>query len=223
MGILTAVWHPAIEILLPSRCVGCGTGGTYLCDGCIGRAPRAAAVGLDTAGDALDAVTAPLAFEGTARTAVHRPKYSGLRAIAPAMARPMAEALSSAITSADVVVPVPLHASRERQRGFNQALAVAPPVGEAVGLPVRGGPPRRAVARPPPVAPRGAADSRGEVRGGFGLAPGAGVAGLRIILVDDVLTTGSTPVAAASALKRGGARSVHAPAFARGRLGQDVE
>ena len=95
MGILTAVWHHAIEILLPSRCVGCGTGGTYLCDGCIGRAPRAAAVGLDAAGDALDAVTAPLAFEGTARTAVHRLKYSGLRAIAPAMARPMAEALGT--------------------------------------------------------------------------------------------------------------------------------
>ena len=215
MGAITTVWQHAIEVLLPSRCVGCGAGGTYLCDACVGRARRAAPMSLHTGTHALDSVTAPLAYEGTARTAVHRLKYSGLRAIAPSMARPMAEALSSAHAAADVVVPVPLHPGRLRQRGFNQALLLALHVGDAVGLPVRDDLLLRLVAGAPQVDAGTIDERRANVAGAFGLAPGADVAGLRVVLVDDVLTTGSTLDSAASALKRGGARSVHALAFAR--------
>ena len=215
MGAIATVWQHAIELLLPSRCVGCGAGGTYLCDACLGRARRAGPLAFDPASSAFDEVTAPLAYEGTARTAVHRLKYSGLRAIAPSMARPMAEALSSASVRADVVVPVPLHPSRLRQRGFNQALLLARPVGEAVGLPVRDDILRRLVAGTPQVDAGSIDERRANVAGAFGLAPGAEVAGLRVVLVDDVLTTGSTLDAAAATLKGGGARSVHALAFAR--------
>ncbi|MCH7607038.1 MAG: ComF family protein [Chloroflexi bacterium] len=215
MGAIATVWGHAIEVLLPSRCVGCGAGGTYLCDACLGRARRAGPMAFDPAARAFDEVTAPLAYEGTARTAVHRLKYSGLRAIAPSMARPMAEAISSSSVRADVVVPVPLHPSRLRQRGFNQALLLARPVAEAVGLPVRDDLLRRLVAGTPQVDAGSIDERRANVAGAFGLAPGASVAGLRVVLVDDVLTTGSTLDAAAGALKRGGARSVHALAFTR--------
>lgn len=217
MGAIATVWQHAIELLLPSRCVGCGAGGTYLCDACLGRARRAGPLAFDPAACAFDEVTAPLAYDGAARTAVHRLKYSGLRAIAPSMARPMAEALSSSSVRADVVVPVPLHPSRLRQRGFNQALLLARPIGEAVGLPVRDDILRRLVAGTPQVDAGSIDERRANVDGAFGLAPGASVAGLRIVLVDDVLTTGSTLDAAAGALKRGGARSVHALAFVRGQ------
>ena len=215
MGAIATVWQHAIELLLPSRCVGCGAGGTYLCDACLGRARRAGPLAFDPASSAFDEVTAPLAYEGAARTAVHRLKYAGLRAIAPSMARPMAEALSSSGVRADVVVPVPLHPSRLRQRGFNQALLLARPIAEAVGLPVRDDLLRRLVAGTPQVDAGSIDERRANVAGAFGLAPGADAAGLRVVLVDDVLTTGSTLDAAAAALKGGGARSVHALAFAR--------
>ncbi len=215
MGAIATVWQHAMELLLPSRCVGCGAGGTYLCDACLGRARRAGPLAFDPADRAFDEVTAPLVYEGTARTAVHRLKYSGLRAIAPSMARPMAEALSSPQVRADVIVPVPLHPSRLRQRGFNQALLLARPIAEAVGLPVRDDLLQRLVASTPQVDAGSIDERRANVDGAFGLAPGAEIAGLRVVLVDDVLTTGSTLEAAAGVLKRGGARSVHALAFAR--------
>ena len=215
MGAIATVWRHTLEVLLPSRCVGCGAGGTYLCDACLGRARRAAPMAFDLASSAFDEVTAPLTYEGTARTAVHRLKYSGLRAIAPSMAGPMAQALASSPVLADVVVPVPLHPSRLRQRGYNQALLLARHVAEAVGLPVRDDLLRRLVAGTPQVDARSIDERRANVAGAFGLAPGADVSGLRVVLVDDVLTTGSTLDATAGALKRGGARSVHALAFAR--------
>ena len=215
MSAIATMWQHAIELLLPSRCVGCGAGGTYLCDACLGRARRAGPLAFDPAARAFDEVTAPLAYEGAARTAVLRLKYAGLRAIAPSMARPMAEALSSSGVRADVVVPVPLHPSRLRQRGFNQALLLARPIAEAVGLPVRDDLLRRLVAGTPQVDAGSIDERRANVAGAFGLAPGADAAGLRVVLVDDVLTTGSTLDAAAAALKGGGARSVHALAFAR--------
>ena len=215
MSAIATVWQHAIELLLPSRCVGCGAGGTYLCDACLGRARRAGPLAFDPASSAFDEVTAPLAYEGAARTAVLRLKYAGLRAIAPSMARPMAEALSSSGVRADVVVPVPLHPSRLRQRGFNQALLLARPIAEAVGLPVRDDLLRRLVAGTPQVDAGSIDERRANVAGAFGLAPGADAAGLRVVLVDDVLTTGSTLDAAAGTLKRGGAWSVHALAFAR--------
>ena len=215
MGAIATAWQHAIEILLPARCVGCGTGGTYLCEACVGAARRAAPLPLDPRAHAFDEVTAPFAYERVARTAVHRPKYSGLRAIAPSMARPMAEALSLSGVRADVIVPVPLHPSRLRERGFNQALLLARHVGEAVGVPVREDVLQRLVAGTPQVDAATIDERRRNVAGAFALAPGADVAGLEVVLVDDVLTTGSTLDAAAGVLKRGGARSVRALAFAR--------
>ena len=216
MSAIATAWQRAIEVLLPARCVGCGTGGTFLCDACIGRARRAAPLPFNPRARAFDEVTAPFAYEGAARTAVHRLKYAGLRAIAPVMARPMAEALSLTGARADVIVPVPLHPSRLRERGFNQALLLARHVGEAVGLPVREDVLVRLVAGTPQVDAATIDERRRNVAGAFGLASGADLARLDVVLVDDVLTTGSTLDSAAGALKRGGARSVYAVAFARG-------
>jgi ComF family protein len=108
---------------------------------------------------------------------------------------------------ADVVVPVPLHRQRERERGYNQADLIARPLAKQLGLPYR------AVllvrTRPRPNKQILSLEERWEsVRGAFATRPGSQVDNLRVLLVDDVMTTGATLDACAKALRAAGAKSV---------------
>ena len=211
MNALSTLWRHAIDVLLPAHCVGCGLEGTYLCDGCLRAGVQAPPQG---GVFAFDEATVPFAYEGVPRTAVHQLKYARLRAIAPAMAKPMADVIAARGVRAGVVVPVPLHRQRLRQRGFNQSALLARGVGEILRIPVGESLLERPHLGVPQVEVRGREERRRNVKGAFGLAPGARVAGLDLVLVDDVLTTGSTMDSAAGVLKGAGARSVHALAFA---------
>ncbi len=116
--------------------------------------------------------------------------------------------------TADVVVPVPLHRERERERGYNQAALVSKPLARRLGLP------HRAVllvrTRPRPDKQVLSLEERWEsVRGAFATRPGSQVDKLRVLLVDDVLTTGATLDACARALRDAGAKSVAALTVAR--------
>jgi ComF family protein len=109
--------------------------------------------------------------------------------------------------AADIVVPVPLHRQRERERGYNQADLVARPLARRLGLPYR------AVllvrTRPRPDKQVLSLSERWEsVRGAFATRPGSQVDNLRVLLVDDVMTTGATLDACARALRKAGAKSV---------------
>jgi competence protein ComFC len=109
--------------------------------------------------------------------------------------------------SADVVVPVPLHRKREKERGYNQAALLSKPLARRLRLP------HRAVllmrTRPRPDKQVLSLEERWEsVRGAFATRPGSQVDNLRVLLVDDVLTTGATLDACARALREAGAKSV---------------
>ncbi|HKN76265.1 MAG TPA: ComF family protein [Candidatus Acidoferrum sp.] len=109
--------------------------------------------------------------------------------------------------AADVVVPVPLHRDRERQRGYNQARLIAKPLARKLGLP------HQAVllmrTRPRPDKQVLSLEERWEsVRGAFATRPGSQVDNKRVLLVDDVMTTGATLDACARALLESGAKSV---------------
>jgi ComF family protein len=111
------------------------------------------------------------------------------------------------ILAADLVVPVPLHRDRERERGYNQADTIAKPLAKKLGLP------HKAVllmrTRPRPDKQVLSLEERWEsVRGAFATRPGSRVDNKRVLLVDDVLTTGATLDACAKALREAGARSV---------------
>ncbi|HEX4380552.1 MAG TPA: ComF family protein [Candidatus Acidoferrum sp.] len=107
----------------------------------------------------------------------------------------------------DIVVPVPLHRVRERERGFNQAELIAREVAKRVGLPFKPVLLTRTKARPDKHILSNEERWR-IVRGAFATRPGSQVDNKRVLLVDDVMTTGATLDACAKALLEAGARSV---------------
>jgi len=109
--------------------------------------------------------------------------------------------------AADVVVPVPLHRERERERGYNQAALLSTPLAKKLRLPHKAVLLVRTRARPDKQVL--SLEERWEsVRGAFATRPGSQVDNLRVLLVDDVLTTGATLDACARALRDAGAKSV---------------
>ncbi len=163
-------------------------------------------------GFSFDVVTTAFVYTGVARTAVHRLKFRGLRALAPVMASAMAGSVRSEF-SADVVVPVPLHRSRLRERGYNQAQLLADRLGVALGLPLDTRLLSRVRQAGTQVDAGSATVRQANVRGAFEAAQRA--SGFRVLLVDDVTTTGSTLDSAAGALKEAGAAAVHCVTFAK--------
>ena len=119
--------------------------------------------------------------------------------------------------SADVVVPVPAHASRLRERGYNQAELIAKPLARSLGLPCHSYLLERS--RPRPDKLRLTVRERWRtVRGAYTMRQGVRVDKLRILLVDDVLTTGATLDACSRALRKAGAAKVAAVTVARAIL-----
>jgi predicted amidophosphoribosyltransferase len=146
---------------------------------------------------------APFGFDGPVRRAVHRLKFAGWRAVAEALAEAMARSWSVEAWPADAVTWVPLSRERRAVRGYDQARALARAVAPRIGVQADGL--LRRVGDPGPQARRGGAARREAMLGVF--AP-AGVVSGRILLVDDVLTTGATAGACADALLEGGATGV---------------
>jgi len=108
---------------------------------------------------------------------------------------------------ADVVVPVPLHRQRERERGYNQAALISKPLAKRLRLPHKALLLMRTKARPDKRILT--LEERWEsVRDAFATRPGSQVDNLRVLLIDDVLTTGATLDACARALREAGAKSV---------------
>jgi len=115
---------------------------------------------------------------------------------------------------ADIVVPVPLHRQRERERGYNQADLVAKPLARKLALPYRAVLLTRTKPRPDKHI-LSLEERWDSVRGAFATRPGSKVDNLRVLLVDDVMTTGATLDACAKALRGAGAKSVIGLTIAR--------
>ena len=150
---------------------------------------------------------------GPARNLVHALKYGGWRCAAQPMAETLARQCARVWCEVDVLVPVPLGRTRERERGHNQAAELAAALARIVRLPVAAEAlvRRRETRTQTALAPL---ERRRNVAGAFALGPRE-VRNRRVALVDDVLTTGATLGGAAQVLAAAGARSVGAVTFAR--------
>jgi ComF family protein len=204
-----------IDGLFPKRCAGCGSGPWPFCAACRVqivplRRPRCHRCGAPARREVrscrhcppepVRAARAPFLFEGPVRRAVHRLKFAGWRPVAEALGAAMAEAWD---LDADSITWVPLSRGRKATRGFDQASALAHAVGPRIGLVVE--PLLRRAAEAAPQARRRGEERRWAMSGSFAALA---VPSSRVVLVDDVLTTGATAAACAEALVRAGASEV---------------
>lgn len=160
-------------------------------------------------------VRAACRYEGAAKHCVLRLKYDAQLGLVEPMARRMLAAAGAAPTwAADAVLPVPLHAVRARERTFNHAEQLAAVVGRGLGVPALTG----TLVRTRPTTPQHRLDARSRrrnVAGAFTVRRPEWVRGRRLLLVDDVLTTGATARACARALTADGAAEIGLLTFAR--------
>jgi ComF family protein len=230
-----------VDLLFPPRCVTCHRLGAWLCSHCLDEIevihpPICYRCGLpvnstDPGGLAaaicghcqqaplqLDGLRAYAFHSGPLRQAIHQFKYEDLRALAAPLGNLMADgwaALSPPAQNIDVVVPVPLHATRHRQRGYNQAALLAREIGARLHWPVVEDILVRARATAPQVE-LSAQERQANVRDAFRCVDDS-LSGRRLLLVDDVCTTGFTLEAACAALQDAGGVLVWAYTLARAR------
>jgi ComF family protein len=213
-----------IDMLLPPTCPACATEGRAPCAKCellIGRRlaePVGAPIGLPTAMPAgIVQLEWCASFGGPARACLHALKYDGERRLAAPLGRLMARRWRAVGIDGDVLVPVPVHAARRRERGFDQAELLAQEAGRVLGLPVVAALRRAARTTAQHALGRGA--RAGNVGQAFAVDPAQrpAIVGRWPILVDDVVTTGATISACAEALYGAGARAVSGLSLARER------
>lgn len=218
-----------LDLIFPPRCIVCSHLGTWLCAECSSDLPYIAGTVCCRCGIplqqghlcarcerdplSLERIHSVFLFQGPLRVAVHRLKYRNGRAVAGPLGRLMAEWWEEQQIPVDVIVPVPLHPRRLRERGYNQATLLAQVLGRRMERPVRA----KAVERVRHTRSQmrlDAAERRSNVAGAFQCLDDR-ISGRKVLLIDDVCTTGATLDACAKALQEAGATWVQALTLAR--------
>jgi ComF family protein len=237
-GALAQAAKFALDIALPTQCVACRepVDGEGVCAECWAKLsfiakPYCTRLGIPFVYDpgpellSMEAIANPPAYrraraavryDDVARTLVHALKYHDRTDLAPTMGRWMTRAGSELLDEADVLVPVPLHWRRAWGRRYNQSGALARAIGRQSGVKVA----TEALRRVRPTEQQiglSRAQRAANVQGAFKVAPDrmADIQGRRVVLVDDVLTSGATTDACARALLRAKAAEVDVLVFAR--------
>ena len=230
-----------VDLLFPPHCVACQRLGAWLCGECLAKIetispPVCERCGLPLASSQktapgpqlcaqcrtrrqhLDRLLAYAFHSGPLRTAIHQFKYEDLQSLAGPLGNLMAEGwprLAPGGPEPDVIVPIPLHPKRQRQRGYNQATLLARELGSRLGCPID----EDTLVRTKATAPQvdlNARERQENVRDAFACRNDS-LSGKQVMLVDDVCTTGATLESAAVALQSIGARSIWAYTLARAR------
>lgn len=220
----------ALDLLFPVQCIGCGKEGDALCGVCVVELPRVTSShcpvcwypgSVDlcswcrTLPMAVDGIRAPFLYvqDSLIQKALLDLKFRNMRALAPQLGQMLADFWETNPTPGEVIVPVPSHPKRLRERGFNQAALIAKEFGERVGLPVDDKLLARVKNAPSQLRMASRDERRDNVAGNFACTGDA--ISMSILLVDDLATTGGTMSACGEALKNAGASEVWGLAVAR--------
>lgn len=220
----------ALDLLYPKWCVGCGSEGEFVCQSCRETfSPINGSVcpkcGLPQNGQMLctsctnwsaeiDGIRSPYIFNGVIRRAVHELKYRNLRAIAVTLAGLLYDYLKENPLPGDVLVPVPLHPKRLRERGYNQSGLLSKELGYLTGIPVIGDCLVREQLGQSQARTSSVFERRSNVSGVFSCRDER-LRGKRVLLIDDVATSGATLNSCAGVMKSAGAASVWGLVVAR--------
>ncbi len=218
-----------LDWLYPPNCGGCGRRGARWCSACLAMVTIVAPPICPKCGQpqtteevCSSCLASPLHFNalrswaifgGPIRNAIHQLKYKRNVALGEFFGRQLIECVRRFAWTLDVVIPVPLGIARLAERGYNQAALLARPIALGMGFSYRPNGLGR-VRETRSQVDLNVAERKANVAGAFRARP-AQVNGKRILLVDDVTTTGSTLDACAAALLEDGAVSVHALTLAR--------
>ena len=213
----------ALDLVFPRWCVGCGREGGFLCHSCSQSLPRIVQPLCPRCGKpqpngvlcphcvswqtAIQGIRSPFRFEGIIRQAIHQLKYRNLRAIALPMAGLIVDYLITNPMPGEVLVPVPLHKKRLRERGYNQSELLAWELGRLTGLPVIADSLIRQRHSLPQARTSSVAERWSNAVDAF-TCRNQTLQGKQVLLIDDVTTSGATLDACTSALKAAGASSV---------------
>lgn len=180
--------------------------GVFICDDCRETPPR------------FNYARSVMVFDGPVRDIIHQWKYRQAFWLEPRLAEWLNQAAVPALRAGNwqAIVPVPLHPLKQHERGFNQAERLARHLSQAAGLPLNTQVLRR-VKHTVSQTRLSRAERAANLRGAFVAKAGERLAGARLVLVDDVMTTGATLNAAATALRQAGAHAVCAWTLARGK------
>lgn len=229
LPLLTGIRGKALDLLFPRKCVGCGGAGSFLCVTCRASLPwtvtplcprcqrprPGGSLCADCQGQAaLDGALVAFRFEGIIRQAVYHLKYRNLRALSPPLGELLADFLRDTGIPGDVLVPVPLHPKRLRERGYNQTGLLADELSRLTGIEVGQGCLTRRTMAMSQAMTTSIAGRRENVAAAFGCIDDR-LRGRRVLLMDDVTTSGATLEAAAAALRQIGVKSVWGLALAR--------
>lgn len=216
-----SLWERALDLVFPPKCPFCQRvledPRASACPVCVPELPWLEEEGRSV--DFADGCFSPLAYRGAVPEAVRRYKFSRVRALSKPFAALMARRLDDCLEGRpDLICWAPLSGKRRRERGFDQAELLAREVGRRLSVPVR-----PVLWKLRHTVPQSGLEDmsarRANAQGAYALLPGADLTGKRVVLVDDVVTSGSTLGACAALLRRGGAERVYCLTLAQARRG----
>ena len=220
----------ALDLLFPQWCVGCGREGGLICESCrqslseiepplcprCGRPQPDGILCPDCVSwqATIKGIRSPYIFDGVMRQAIHQLKYKNLRTLAEPLSKLLGDYLTANPILAEVLVPVPLHKKRLRERGYNQSELLAQELGKLADLPVINDCLTRQSHALPQARTTSVDERRTNVASAFACRNDK-VRDKQVLLIDDVATSGATLDACAVALKTAGASSVWGLSMAR--------